>query len=119
MMPWSPRGAYRWLAVVLLAAMVLVPQAMAWADVSPPATHAANHHHTPGAPDQPLHDDCCDLCLTSCIACAGMIGGATARFHSRTAPWVTPAAASRVARVLATFDQDRLPFPLGPPSPRV
>ena len=111
------RTPSRVLAFVLLATMALVPQAMAWADVSPaPATtaHTTSHHHPSGSHSRLLHDDCCDLCLTSCVTCVGLIG-AGAVLPYRAAPWMVRAIAVPIAGAPAAPDQHRLPFALGPP----
>jgi hypothetical protein len=100
-------------AFALLAAMAVVPSAMAWADDSPGTAHAVDHHRSPHSHDQ-LRDDCCDLCLTSCIACVGLVGNTTT-LQGRLTPWIAPAIIGRAARTSADPLPHRLPFPLGPP----
>lgn len=124
------RTPSRLLAAILLVAMAAMPPVMTWAAGSPmpmggpmggpmgnpmASETAGHHHHLPSAPDQRPHDDCCDLCLTNCIACIGLIGlPATAPYHA--VAWVVPAVATQRTAAPATPDRHRLPFPLGPPT---
>jgi hypothetical protein len=108
----------RALALALLATMAFIPPAMVLArapQAAPaPAQHAGQHHPGPGPHHPPLDGTCCDLCLTSCITCGGLVGS-VARDLLLAAQ--EPRATAVVVRAfpLHSAPDHKLPFAIGPP----
>jgi hypothetical protein len=108
----------RAVALALLATMAIIPPAMVLARapqaVSALAQHAGQHHPGPGQHHLPLDGTCCDLCLTSCVACGGLVGS-VARDLLLTAQHLRAAVVVVRAFPLHSPPDHKLPFALGPP----
>jgi hypothetical protein len=105
----------RALALVLLAAVVFAPSAMVAGSMhSAVAIHHSGHQSIPLPHQHRPAGDCCDLCLTSCAACGGLVPKAP-----RT--WLSPAprplfGPATAAIALLSLSDHQLPFALGPPA---
>jgi hypothetical protein len=118
MLSMLTRLGARAVALALLATMAIIPPAMVLArapQAAPaPAQHAGQHHPGPGQHHLPLDGTCCDLCLTSCVACGGLVGS-VARDLLLTAQHLRAAVVVVRAFPLHSPPDHKLPFALGPP----
>jgi hypothetical protein len=108
----------RALALLLLVLVSTAPGAMTVLAVSSVAPAGGHHHLPPGSPHhhrQPLADCCCDLCVSSCIACGAVVHGNGRHAWSDAALSFLDRPATHTRFVDASFSH-RFPPPLGPPS---
>jgi hypothetical protein len=107
---------HRALAAALLTAVAIAPLVMIptrSSQASPVVTHHIGHHSIPPPHQHRPAGECCDLCLTSCVACGGLLPEAprphlSAVLRPASGPAVHPIA-------LPFFSDHRLPFSVGPP----